>query len=125
MTPRLVALLAALAAYGAACFGAAWQVQSWRWQAADGRRAAADAEAQRLQRRSMDDAAGRHEAERARIAAQRRTITMEVERVITVEAAAAAAVCLGPDGLRLVADAAAGRDTGQPAPALPAASAAR
>ena len=93
MTPRLVALLAALAAYGAACFAAAWQVQSWRWQAADGRRAAADAEAQRLQRRSMDDAAGRHEAERARIAAQRRTITMEVERVITVEAAAAAAVC--------------------------------
>ena len=113
-------LLAALAG-----FGGAWQIQAWRWEAAEGRRAAADAEAQRLQRRSMDAAAARHEADRARIAAQRRTITREVERVIVADAAAAAAVCLSPDGLRLVADAAAGRDPGQPAPALPAASAAR
>lgn len=118
-------LAAAVAAAGLAGFAAAWQWQGARWEAADGRRAAADAEAARLARRGMDEAAGRHEAERARLAAQRRVITREVERVITVEAAAAAAVCLGPDGLRLVAEALAGGGAGQPAPAVPPASSAR
>jgi hypothetical protein len=118
-------LAAAALLAGAAGFGGAWQLQSLRWEAADGRRAAADAESQRLAQRSADGAATRFEADRARIAAQRRVITREVERVITIEAAAAAAVCIGPDGLRILAEAVAGRDPGQPAPGLPSSAAAR
>ncbi len=120
---RAAAAAALLA--GAAGFGGAWWLQGLRWEAADGRRAAADAESQRLAQRAADGAAARFEADRARIAAQRRTVTREVERVIVADAAAAAAVCLSPDGLRVLAAAVAGDDPGQPAPAVPAASAAR
>lgn len=119
------ALAAAVLLAGAAGFGGAWWLQSLRWEAADGRRAATDAESQRLAQRAADGAADRFEVERARIAGQRLIITREVERVITVEAAAAAAVCIGPDGLRLIARAVAGDDPGQPAPAVPAADPAR
>jgi hypothetical protein len=121
---KLLAIAALAAAAGG--FGAGWAWQGARWEAADGRRAVADAEAERLQRQSMDRAAARHELERARLAAERRVITREVERVISVEAAAAAAVCLGPDGLRVIAEAVTGaRDPGQPAPALPSSAPAR
>jgi hypothetical protein len=109
----------------AAGFGGAWWLQGLRWDAADARRAAADAESQRLAQRSADGAAARFEADRARIAAERRIVTREVERVIVADAAAAAAVCLSPDGLRVIAAAVAGDNPGQPAPAVPAASAAR
>ena len=119
-----VAAVAALVAC-AAGFGGAWWLQGLRWDAADARRAAADAESQRLAQRSADGAAARFEADRARIAAERRIVTREVERVIVADAAAAAAVCLSPDGLRVIAAAVAGDDPGQPAPAVPAASAAR
>lgn len=121
------AVLAAVALAGLlAGFGGGWKVQAWRWAAADGARAEAQAEAQRLQARVADEAATRHEAEKAAIAAQRRTITREFERVITLESAPAAAVCIGPDGMRLLEAAATGRavDPGQPAPTVPGASAA-
>lgn len=119
-----VAAVAALVAC-AAGFGGAWWLQGLRWDAADARRAAADAESQRLAQRAADGAAARFEADRARIAAERRIVTREVERVIVADAAAAAAVCLSPDGLRVIAAAVAGDNPGQPAPAVPAASAAR
>ncbi len=119
-----VAAVAALVAC-AAGFGGAWWLQGVRWDAADGRRAAADAESQRLAQRAADTAAGRFEADRARIAGQRLIITREVERVITVDAAAAAAVCLSDDGLRLIARAVGADDPGQPAPAVPTADPAR
>ena len=115
---------AALASLLAGC-ALGWQLQAGRWAAADLERTRIDAESERLQRQSIDAAAARHEADRAQLAAQRRTITREVERVIVVEADAAAAVCLGPSGLRAVADAAAGRDPGQPAAAVPGPDAAR
>lgn len=124
----LPALLVAAALAGLlAGFGGGWQVQAWRWRAADAARLEVQAEAQRMQARAADAAAARHEAEKAAIAAQRRTITREVERVITIESGPAAAVCLGPDGLRLVEAAATGRavDPGEPAPAMPASAAAR
>jgi hypothetical protein len=117
-------LAGAVVAAAAAGFGGAWWLQSLRWEAADGRRAKTDAESQRLAQRAADRAAGRFEVERARIAGQRLIITREVERVIVADAAAAAAVCLSDDGLRLIASAVAGDDPGQPAPAVPAASAA-
>jgi hypothetical protein len=105
-------------------FGLAWQLQAGRHAQAELQRRDTDVESQRLQRRGADSQAARHEAEKARIAAQRRTVTREVERVITIETAAAAAVCLGPLGLQQLAEAVNGTgDPGQPAPALPAASA--
>jgi hypothetical protein len=114
-------LAAALLAGLLAGFGGGWKLQAWRWAAADGVRAEARAEAERLQARAADAAAERHGVELARLAAERRVITREVERVITVESSAAAAVCLGPDGLRIVAAAAgAASAAGQPAPAVPA-----
>jgi multidrug efflux pump subunit AcrA (membrane-fusion protein) len=119
IAPQLTALAVAVAL--AAGVGAGWKVRSWRCAAADAQRLATDAESQRLQVQAATGAAARHEVEKARIAQQRRVITREVDRVITVETAAAAAVCLGPDGLRIVAAAAAGqlRDTAQPADGLP------
>lgn len=116
-------LAAAALLAGAAGFGGAWWLQGLRWEAADGRRAAADAESQRLAQRSADSAAARFEADRARIAAQRRTLIVEVDRV--VESPVYRGVCLDDAGMRVLAAAVAGDDPGQPAPAVPAASAAR
>jgi len=118
-------LAAALLAGLAGGFAGGWKVQGYRWAAADGARAEAQVEQDRMQRRVADESAARHAAELAAIAAQRRTITREVERV--VESPVYRNVCLDADGLRLVEAAATGRaaDTGEPAPALPASAAAR
>lgn len=68
----LVAVLA-----GAAAFGAGWQVQAWRWGAADAERLEAERVAQeaaesdaRLQRRFNDKKAAEHAAALARITNQ-------------------------------------------------------
>ncbi len=119
------ALLLAAALAGLALGGAgAWQVQAWRWRAADAERLELEREARRAQERTADAAALAHERDRAAIRVQQRIITREVERV--VESPVYHDVCLDADGLRIVAQAAgAAADPGQPAPALPAASAAR
>ncbi len=77
MIPALYTHAAAAALSGALAFGAAWQVQSWRWQAADGERAAQELAAQearetdaRQQRRFADLAAGRHAQQLATISTQ-------------------------------------------------------
>lgn len=69
--------IAAAAVAGVLAFGAAWQVQSWRWAAADGERAAQDLIAQqaretdaRQQRRFADQAAARHAAALATVQTQ-------------------------------------------------------
>ena len=110
-------LAAALLAGLLAGFGGGWKVQAWRWAAADGARAEARAEAERLQARAADAAAERHGAELARLAAERRVITREVERV--VESPVYRNVCLDGDGLRVVAAAAGSASAaGQSAPAV-------
>jgi hypothetical protein len=115
--------LACVIAAGAGAAGG-FQLRSLIADRAELARLQTDTESQRLQRRAADGQAARHEAEKARIAAQRRVQVREVERVITIETAAAAAVCLGPLGLQQLAEAVNGTgDSGQPAPALPAASA--
>lgn len=115
--PALVAaaLLAGLALGGTA----GWQVQGWRWAAADAARVQAEHEAQRGQERAADAAAARHEAARADIQSRQRVITREVERV--VEVPLYRRECLDADGLRLVAAAAgAAASASQPAPGVPA-----
>ena len=69
--------IAAAAIAGVLAFGAAWQVQAWRWQAADGARAEQDRIAQearetdaRQQRHFADLAAGRHAQQLAAINTQ-------------------------------------------------------
>lgn len=62
---------------GALAFGAGWQVQAWRWAAADGQRAEQEQAAQqaretdaRQQRHFADQAAARHAAALATVQAQ-------------------------------------------------------
>jgi hypothetical protein len=113
-----VALAASIVAFG---------VQTWRLASEqDARREEKQlaAEQLRLSQRSADRAAQRFEVERSAIAAQRLTIRTEVDRVITANPDVAAAVCLDPDGLRVIARAVAGDDPAEPAAAMPAASAA-
>lgn len=69
--------IAAAAIAGVLAFGAGWQVQAWRWAAADGERAAQDLIAQqasetdaRQQRHFADQAAARHAAALATVQAQ-------------------------------------------------------
>lgn len=117
-------LLAAVLAGLALGSAGAWQVQAWRWRAADAERLEQEREARRSQERVADQAAQAHERERAALRVQQQVITREVERV--VESPVYRNECLDADGLRLVAQAAgAAADPGQPAPAMPAASAAR
>jgi hypothetical protein len=98
----------------------AWQVQAWRWRAADAERLELEREARLALERRADAAAQQLEQARDGIRAQQRVITREVERV--VESPVYRDVCLDAGGLRLVAEAAgAAASTGQPAPALPAA----
>ena len=123
MSTAAVLAAVALAAL-AAGFTGGWKVQAWRWAAADGARAEAQVEQDRLQRRVADESAARHAAEVAAIAAQRRVLTKEIERV--VEVPLYRNVCLDDSGLRLVEAAARGTDpAGEPAPALPASAPAR
>ncbi len=100
----------------------AWQVQAWRWRAADADRLELEREARRGQEQRADGAAVRHEATRAGLQQQRQVLTREIERV--VEVPLYRDVCLDADGLRVIATAAgASPDSGQPAPAVPAAAA--
>lgn len=69
--------IAAAAVAGVLAFGAGWQVQSWRWAAADGQRIAQEQAAQqaretdaRQQRRFADQAAARHAAALATVQTQ-------------------------------------------------------
>jgi hypothetical protein len=101
---------------------AGWQVQAWRWRAADADRLELEREARRGQELRADGAAVRHEATRAGLQQQRQVLTREIERV--VEVPLYRDVCLDADGLRLVAAAAGAEpDPGQLAPAVPAAAA--
>lgn len=93
-----VALLAS-----AVGFYGAWQVQGWRWRAADADRMDQQREVRRGQDAQADSAAVRHEETRASLRAQQRALTREVEHV--VEVPLYRGECLDSDGLRLIADA--------------------
>lgn len=119
-THALVALIAAVLAAGSA-----WTVRGWKADAAQAAIVEGLHAAVAAQRAQVDAAAERFEVERAKLARSRRAITNEVNRVVETPHYSRDAACLDDDGLRIVNAAIAGADTpGQPAPAMPAASAA-
>ena len=103
-------------------FAGAWQVQGWRWEAADAQRLRVEQRDRLRQMERADGAAVAHEQHRAGLRQAAQIITREVERV--VEVPLYRGECLDADGLQLI-DRALGAtaDPGQPAPAVPAASA--
>lgn len=107
---------AALAAL-AVGFAGGWRVQALRWAAADGERAAVQAESEQLLRRAADAAAIRFEVERNAMASRRVVITREVDRV--VESPVYRDLCLDAAGLRVLANAiGSAGDTREPASAM-------
>lgn len=115
-------LAAALVAAAVGAAGA-WQVQGWRWRAADADRLELEREARRGQQIRADGAAVRHETERATIRAQQQIITREIERVVQVPLYRSE--CVDADGLRLIAQAIGpAASASQPAAAVPASAAA-
>lgn len=120
--PALIvaALLAGLALGGAG----AWQVQAWRWRAADAERLEVEREARRGAEARIDQAATRHEATRAQLQEQRAQLTEERERAIAAAPDWHAGQCWDDDGLRGIAAAlGASAPRREPDAAVPAASA--
>lgn len=117
LDPRL--WLVGLAVAGAAA--GAWTARGYL---EDSRRLA-ELRQQRLEehraRERIDAASTRYEAARAGLDAEQRSLEKEVIRV--VEKPVYRDVCLDDDGLRVLTDSIEGRDPGQPAAAVPAASA--
>lgn len=112
------------AALLAAAIGAtgAWKVQSWRWEAADARRLQTEQRDALRRMERADTAAVVHEQHRAELRQAAQVITREVERV--VEVPLYRGECLDAAGLQLVDRAlGAAGDPGQPAAAVPPASA--
>jgi hypothetical protein len=121
--PVWVVAGAALAA-AAVGFASGWKVQAWRWGAADAERLQTEQRETLRRMDRADTAAVRHETARQQIRAEVRYITQEVDRVV-LQPLYRDGVCLDDDGLRLVARAAGAADgPGEPAAAVPAASAA-
>jgi hypothetical protein len=114
MSPTLI-IAAVATAIG---FGAAWQVQAWRMDAAELERVTAAANARSENERLAHRAATKFETDRRTNAIRTRTITVEVEKI--VDRPVYRNVCLDADGLQLIAAAIARRDpASQPGHALP------
>jgi hypothetical protein len=111
------AVVAALIAGGAGLRAGMWWVQA-QWD----RATVAQQREQQRQVERVHEAAVGHEVEKAGLQAEERIITKEVTRVVTQYRDRD---CLDPDGLRQLNAAITGAYRGEPAPALPAASAAR
>lgn len=105
---------------GAVAFGAAWQVQNWRF---DSERLAAQVNqraTERMRRQNANTAAVAHEKEKIVIRETFVPITEEIERVVT-QVVYRDSVCLPPDGVSVLrsAIARANGDTGEPVNAVP------
>lgn len=106
---------------GTVAFGAAWQVQDWRF---DSERLAAQVNqraTERLRRQNANTAAVVHEAEKVVIREKFVPIIQEVDRVVT-QTVYRDSVCLPDDGLRVLrsAIARANGDPGKPGNSVPA-----
>jgi len=107
-------------------FGSGWQVRNWK--AGNDRAAELDLQAREQARDAIrvDTAASGYETQRAASQQRQRVITRTVERIVREPFyAPGAGACLDDGGLRILAAAVSASDpAGEPAPALPAASAA-
>ena len=110
---------------GAVAFGAAWQVQSWRFDSAQLAAQVNQRATERMRRQNANTAAVVHETEKVVIREKFVPIIQEVDRVVT-QTVYRDSVCLPPDGLRIIqtAIARANGDTGESGNALPASPAA-
>ena len=106
-----------LAACLAAGFGAGWQVQAWRYTAAQVDQVAEQAQAVQQAASQADAAASGHEAAKERIRVEFQTVYRDVERV--VEKPVYRDVCLDDDGMRVLSAAIAGPTASEPASAVP------
>lgn len=104
-------------------FASGWNVQGWRWAAADAQRLMDDVQARDAGLAQADTAAASHEAARARLRVEFNTIYSEVDRVVAQPVYRS--VCLDGDGMRALTAAIRGPAAGQPAPAVPGSDRAR
>ncbi len=94
-----IALLAAsLSGFGI------WKVQGWRHDSQEKERVEAAIEKAKFDRRTVDNAAASHEADKGAIQTKYVTVTKEVERVVK-EPFYVAGQCLDADGLRVLSEA--------------------
>lgn len=115
-TLTAIAISAVLA--GTAGFGAAWQVQAWRHDAAELERITDAQEITRENASLASRSSTTFEKARTKNETRTRTITIEVEKII--DRPVYRSVCLDTDGLQLVAAAIARRTpASQPGVAVP------
>ena len=130
MIPALYTHAAAAAIAAALAFGAGWQVQAWRWAAADGQRIAQEQAAQqaresdaRQQRRLADHAAAQHAQQLATLNTQLGAAHAHIARLSDRQCLTAGTVRMlngiGASGLGVRAPAA-NPAGAPPAPAAPA-----
>jgi hypothetical protein len=105
-------------------FGAAWQMQAWRYDSAELERVTAAADIRREDERLANRAATKFEADRSINATRTRTITVKVEKI--VDRPVYRNICIDVDGLQLIATAIARSDiASKPGHALPGPAAAK
>lgn len=108
-------------------FAGGWHTRAWKAGADDAQRLQSEQSDRAQMAARVDRAAAGNATRTAAIRAEVRTITREVERVVS-QPVYIDRPCLDPDGLRLVAraaGAASAADPGEPAPAVPGAASAR
>lgn len=110
--------MAALLAGLAIGFGGGWQLQSWRYGALEAKRLSAQVEAEKKRDKSSYDASVNFEKGKTRVETVFQTITETVEKI--VDRPIYRNVCLDPDGVQAIRDAAAETATGKPSNTLPA-----
>lgn len=113
---RLAAIVAAVAAVLG--FLAGWNVQAWRYRAAEADRLEAQADKKDENATQADTAAQAHEADKAATRVEFRTVYRDVEKI--VERPVYRSQCLDDDGLRALSRAigASAPAASEPAPAL-------
>jgi len=109
---------------GTVAFGAAWEVQAWRF---DSERLAVQVNqraTERMRRQNANTAAVAHESDKVRIETEYRDVIKEVDRVVT-QVVYRDTVCLPPDGMRVIESAIARAygDSGEPVNTVPKAAA--
>ena len=114
---RLTGIIAVVAL----CLGflAGWNVQGWRYRAAEADRLSAQEQKKDERAQQADTASAGAEADRAEIKTQFRTVYRDVEKIVE-RPVYRDAVCLDPDGMRVLqrAIAASSSPASEPAGAL-------
>lgn len=118
MIPGLYTYAATAIVAGALAFGGGWQVQAWRWDAADKQRIEQEAKERQKQLDRAHVASTTFEDKRTTNETRYRTVTVTLEKI--VDRPVYLNQCLDSDGLlQLNAQIARAADPGQPSLKLP------